>query len=304
MTFDPDGNLTSLTDGGATTTFTWDARNRLAALAGGTTGSFAYDAQARRTRRDIGGELRQYQYDGLKVIRERLADPEVAYLQGLGIDEPLTRRDATAPAFYLADALGSTLALTDGTGGLATSYTYGPFGQTTSSGSASGNPFQFTARENDGAGLYFYRARYYAPDLGRFISEDPAGRTQGSSLYAYVGNSPLLFVDPLGLEALMVTGVVTGYDNGPRSTGKRPGHPAYGITASGRPAAPGTVAADRRIPFGTKVIIPGYGEGIVLDRGGVIKGLRFDVWFPTERQALEWGRRTLPIYILNFALRG
>jgi RHS repeat-associated protein len=83
-----------------------------------------------------------------------------------------------------------------------TSYTYEPFGAATSSGATNTNTYQFTGRENDGAtGLYFYRARYYSPTFGRFISEDPIEFSSGSvNLYAYVDNSPFEFSDPLGLE--------------------------------------------------------------------------------------------------------
>ncbi|MGE5894357.1 MAG: RHS repeat-associated core domain-containing protein [bacterium] len=56
---------------------------------------------------------------------------------------------------------------------MRTQYTYDPFGNVTISGEASDNPFQYTGRENDGTGLYYYRARYYSPDMQRFISEDP-----------------------------------------------------------------------------------------------------------------------------------
>ncbi len=61
------------------------------------------------------------------------------------------------------------------------------------------NTYQYTGRENDGTGLYFYRARYYSPTLQRFISEDPLGFRGGdANLYAYVWNSPSNFFDPIG----------------------------------------------------------------------------------------------------------
>ncbi len=101
----------------------------------------------------------------------------------------------------MADALGSAVALTDGTGSITTSYSYEPFGRAGASGVVSGNPFQYTGRENDGTELYYYRARYYHPMLERFIAEDPIGLNSGeTNAYAYVGNDPLGFVDPLGLE--------------------------------------------------------------------------------------------------------
>ncbi|MGH7961734.1 MAG: RHS repeat-associated core domain-containing protein, partial [Candidatus Binatia bacterium] len=79
-------------------------------------------------------------------------------------------------------------------------YSYAPFGETTRTGAVSTNPLQFTGRENDGTtGLCYYRARYYHPVLQRFISEDPIGFAGGdANLYAYVGNSPVSYIDPFG----------------------------------------------------------------------------------------------------------
>jgi RHS repeat-associated protein len=91
----------------------------------------------------------------------------------------------------LADGLGSTLALTDNTGTVQTEYTYEPFGTTMVNGAASTNPFQYTGRENDGTGLYYYRARYYHPELQRFTSQDPIGfGGEDINLYTYVRNDP------------------------------------------------------------------------------------------------------------------
>ena len=78
-------------------------------------------------------------------------------------------------------------------------YTYEPFGKTTVTGVVSTNAFKYTGREDDGTGLYYYRARYYHPGLQRFISEDPIGFNGGDvNLYGYVGNDPLNLIDPLG----------------------------------------------------------------------------------------------------------
>jgi len=88
----------------------------------------------------------------------------------------------------------------DDAGTTQTSYTYEPFGNTTVSGQASGNSFQYTGRENDGTGLYYYRARYYHPSLGRFIREDPLGFAGGDvNRYAYILNAPTNDKDPTGL---------------------------------------------------------------------------------------------------------
>jgi RHS repeat-associated protein len=98
--------------------------------------------------------------------------------------------------------LGSTLALSDSAGNTQTQYTYEPFGATTVTGQANGNSFRYTDREDDGTSLYFYRARYYSPKFQRFVSEDPIGFYGGMNLYSYVGNQPLLLIDPYGLSPL------------------------------------------------------------------------------------------------------
>ena len=73
----------------------------------------------------------------------------------------------------------------------------------------------------------------------------------------------------------------TGYTSGIESTGKRPGHPEYGITYSGVKAKRdlySTIAADLRVfPLGTILFVPGYGYGVVADKGGAIKGNRLDL---------------------------
>jgi RHS repeat-associated protein len=222
MTFDANGNL--LTD--PTASHTWDARNRLTALTGATTATFTYDALGRRTERTVNAAAVQYLYDGVDIVAELQATATVPYLRGLSIDEPLVR---ATEDLYLTDALGSVLALTDASGTVATSYAYEPFGRTALEGAPSANPFQFTGRENDGAGLYYYRARYYPPFVQRFISEDILGTGRSTHLYpalpanligwttlirdhpreyirelhpyAYVANSPLNAIDPMGLTA-------------------------------------------------------------------------------------------------------
>lgn len=122
-------------------------------------------------------------------------------LTGLGIDEFFTRTDGNGTKSLLHDALGSTIALDDGTGSLSTQYTYEPFGATVQLGQPSPTSYHYTGREEDGTGLYYYRARYYSPRLQRFISEDPMGFTGGINLYAYVGNQPLRYTDATGLFA-------------------------------------------------------------------------------------------------------
>jgi RHS repeat-associated protein len=118
-------------------------------------------------------------HDGLDAIRERGGAGDAFYLRTLAIDEALARVDGTGTTTYLADLLGSTLALVDASGAPVTTYPYAPFGETAGAGTASPNPFRLTGREEDGTGLYYYRARYYDPGRGRFLGEDPIGYLPG-----------------------------------------------------------------------------------------------------------------------------
>lgn len=202
MTYDLNGNLATVTDAGVTTTYTWNARNQLTGISNTSfSASFTYDSLARRTGKTVQGTTTNFVYDGLNPVQEKNGGTVTAnLLTGLGIDEFFTRTDGVGSRGLLTDALGSTVALGDGTGTLQTQYTYEPFGYTTQTGQVSTNSYQYTGREDDGSGLDYYRARYYHPRLQRFISEDPVGFGGGdTNLYVYVENSPENFSDPLGL---------------------------------------------------------------------------------------------------------
>ncbi len=208
ITYDDNGNMTSVTNSCGTTNYAWDARNRLVGITGyksdctPLTASFEYDALGRRIEKTINGRTIQYLYDGLDIVQEiENGLPSVNYIRTLNIDEPLARIKADGTVrYYYQDALGSVIALTDETGEVKTQSAYDPFGKVTISGEASDNPFQYTGRENDGTGLYYYRARYYSPELQRFISEDPIRLKGGINFFAYAENNPMKYVDALGLK--------------------------------------------------------------------------------------------------------
>jgi RHS repeat-associated protein len=92
----------------------------------------------------------------------------------------------------------------------------------------------------------------------------------------------------------------SAYDNCKLCTGKSPGDPGYGLARSGLRTGPGAIAADPNyFPPGTRMSIPGYGNGTVIDTGGrLITARRIDVWFPTHSAATTWGIRTEPVTIL------
>lgn len=197
FSYDDNGNLTS--DGSRS--YSWNARNELTAITGGVTASFDYDALGRRRLRTVGSAVKQYLYDGENPVQELVSNTPVAnLLTGFGIDEYFTRTDATGTFSYLTDILGSSIALADGSGSVQTEYSYEPFGLVSTSGSTTANTLAFTGREVDGTGLYFYRARYFAPILQRFVSEDPIGLRDNVNPHVYVANDPVNNIDPLGLE--------------------------------------------------------------------------------------------------------
>jgi RHS repeat-associated protein len=193
LTYDANGNLTS--DG--TNTYTWNARNQLVGISGGVSASFQYDPFGRRVSKTIGGTT-QFLYDGENPVQEISGTTASANLLTGGMDEYFQRTDSAGARNFLTDALGGTLALADSTGTLQTQYTYEPFGNTTLSGTASTSALQYTGRENDGTGLYFYRARYYSPGLQRFVSEDQARLDGGPNFYTYAENNPISATDPSG----------------------------------------------------------------------------------------------------------
>jgi RHS repeat-associated protein len=193
LSHDASGNLKTK----GQTTYQWDVRDRLIGISGsGVTASFSYDALGRRASKTVNGQTLGYQYDGADIIQ----DSNSQYLQGLGIDDVLSRTTNGNNEYYLKDHLGSTVALADQSGSLTTQYGYSPFGQVSKTGT-SNNYFTYSGREEDSTGLYYYRARYYSPDLKRFTAEDPIGFSGGqSNLYAYVGGNPISGSDPLGLH--------------------------------------------------------------------------------------------------------
>jgi RHS repeat-associated protein len=233
--------------------FTWDARNRLVAIGtSASIASFVYDGLNRRQTATLNGTSTSYLYSGDDVVQELQGGTAAASeLNGLSTDERFSRNGSA----YLTDLLGSTVALASG-GAVQTSYGYDPYGVAQAPvGAASTNPFQFTGRENDAtsAGLMFYRARYYNPGWGRFVSEDPIGVNGGVNLYGYVEQRPTNATDPSG--AIIVPNDPSGLPpewvrdprHNPRSpTDGRWRNPSGGCLEfnKGKPGEPGSQGVD------------------------------------------------------------
>jgi RHS repeat-associated protein len=198
-TYDANGNTLSDPSGKQ---YTWDFENRLtqAVVPGTGTTTFKYDPFGRRIQKNGPLGTTNYLYDDATVIAE--ADNGgnlVARYTERGLDEPLAELRSGTTSYYQSDGLGSITSLTSSSATIAATYAYDSFGNLSASSGATVNPFRYTGQQFDAeTGVYYYRARYYDAQIGRFTSEDPLAFAAGTNFYRYVRNRPTLFTDPWG----------------------------------------------------------------------------------------------------------
>ena len=199
-------HLTRKDDGTNTYDYAYDFRNLMTDYDGPGTSNdstYTYDYVGRRITKDVNGTKTAYFHDALNVVAEYNGSNQLqrTYVTP-GLDNNLTLTASGSTYYYLTDALGSIRQLIDSNEATQNSYDYFAFGKVY--GTPTENvtqPFRFTGRAWDSeSSLCYYRARNYAPSLGRFASRDPAGYTDGMNLYEYVRSNPTLYVDPLGLK--------------------------------------------------------------------------------------------------------
>ena len=177
FSYDANGNLMERRGPGGITQYAYDAEDRLVkiVLPEGFEVNYGDAPTGERIWRKDRSGLTYFVTDGVNLLAELSEDlkSKAAYLHGPGIDHPLLMvRDGQRYSYH-TDLLGSVSSLTDERGQVAASYEYDAFGVLKPSFSSLKNPFTFTSREWDGdTGLYYYRARYYDPALGRFLTAD------------------------------------------------------------------------------------------------------------------------------------
>jgi RHS repeat-associated protein len=228
-TYDPAANRLTETAGAATTTFNynalnelhettaalpettyeWDAEDRLIAINKGTSRSeFTYDGMGRRVRiveNQNGLEISSHTYlwEGLAIRERRAASDGTVqqryYAQGFaGLSG-----GPVGVHLYTGDHLGSIREVVNPSGTVLERIGYGAWGKPTFSNTTPLASFAYTGHLwHQGSGLQLALYRAYSASLGRWVSKDPAGESEGPNLYAYVSNAPLMYSDPLGLAEM------------------------------------------------------------------------------------------------------
>lgn len=211
FTFDDNGNQATEGSGTAQVTFSFDSADRLTSASGGgfVSSGFGYDGDGNRVSQMVGTNTYRYLNDistgFATVLQEAGPDGAIVYVRGRGL---VSAEGPSFTYYYHYDALGSVAGLTDPTGHLAQRYVYDVWGLRALSAPGpqvgTRNKFGYKGEALDpGTSLYYLRARYYDPTLGRFISQDPLSgfdrEPQSLNRFVYVRNNPATLTDRTGL---------------------------------------------------------------------------------------------------------
>jgi len=277
-THDANGNMTTKTNGTNVTSYTYDSLNRLTAVNTGTqTTQYIYNGLGQRVGRIVDGVQTNYLIDPNGILTQVLAEMDdngdlLAFYvyDGAGLVAKVT--PANGYYFYHYDGLGNTVAITDSSGAIVNAYAYSPYGLVGSQETIE-NSFQYVGRFGvmaEGNGLYFMRARYYDPEVGRFINKDPIGYAGGMNLYGYVGGNPVNVIDPSGL-LMACTQIRSGnstimkctdYSSGTKST--------YHLTENAPVDPKAPFEEDQKLAPGLYRLLPRETPGMRLPKGSPV----------------------------------
>lgn len=178
-----------------------------------TTASYAYNGDGLRVSKTISGLSRSFTWDASGALPLLLSDGAASYIYGVG-NAPLAQVTSSGTLYFHQDQLGSTRALTNGSGAVVGTFTYDAHGNRTASTGTASSPLGWAGEYRDAeTGFVYLRARLYDPATGQFLSRDPIVAATRSA-YGYVGGSPLNSRDPWGLDPAF-----TYYAQGPRPAG-------------------------------------------------------------------------------------
>ncbi len=206
VTFDADGNMTAGPLNNDISNFSFDSRNRLVGVANTV---YRYDAENQRIAVSVSGQESRYVINPQAVLSQVLVrtvpdGTQTFYVYGLGL---IGEETGGVYQAYHFDLRGSTVALSDAAGNVVERFQYSPFAHLVSHNPTEvGTPFLYNGRDGvmtDDSGLYYMRARFYNPEILRFVNQDMllGSVAEGQTLnrYAYVTGDPISFVDPFGL---------------------------------------------------------------------------------------------------------
>jgi RHS repeat-associated protein len=218
FTYNSNGNRTQKTKDTDTWVYTYDCANRLTRIEKNNTtlGEYVYDGDGKRLQVTETSVTTTYIHSGLNVLYEENTNRSATYIYGLTglIAKRATINEESHTYFYHTDHVGSTRLVTDENKNIVSAITYHPFGEVDIKEGS--EDFLFTGKEIDSTGLYYYCARYYDSEIGRFITRDSWTylpndlRSFGQAVvqwmsdpqifnrYSYCRNNPLMYTDPSG----------------------------------------------------------------------------------------------------------
>jgi RHS repeat-associated protein len=216
LTFDFNGNETSVVTATSTNTYTWDAANRMVSFTGPTNQSlFTYDGFGRRIQiielqNGVPVSTNKFLWDGLALAEQRDSTGATVTKRFFGQGEQISGTNY----FFTRDHLGSVREMVDSSGTIRARYDYDPYGRKTKISGSLDADFGYAGmyyHAVSGLNLTLYRA--YDADLGRWLSRDPLAEQAGLNLYAYAANNPINHRDKFGLCPTDTTDDNSDFDN-------------------------------------------------------------------------------------------
>ncbi len=209
-TYDSSGDLTGIKPaGGQATSLTYDQASRL--IGYGNTASYSYDGDGLLISESSGNSTASFAWDQSGSVPLLIQAGAVSYIYGPD-NRPVEQITGSTATYLLADQQGSTRLLTNSSGQVTGTYTYGPYGNVISHTGSATSALKYDGEYTDAAsGTQYLQARYYNPATTQLLTADPLTSATGQP-YQYAGGSPLTFTDPSGMLALpcSVTGALSG----------------------------------------------------------------------------------------------